>query len=114
MAGSDGTWKGKIRAWDVVNEVINDTGNLKDTHFFRVQGEDYISIAFHAAHKADPSAKLYINDYNLENNIFGQHKGVLKYVRKWLAEGIPINGIGSQVHIKETGKVRHSRSSTSC
>ncbi|KAJ4330782.1 hypothetical protein N0V87_009717 [Didymella glomerata] len=103
MVGPNGSWKGKIRAWDVVNEVIGDDGNLKNTHFYQVLGEEYIGIAFRAARQADPTAKLYINDYNLENTDFGQHKGMLKYVKKWLDEGIPIDGIGSQTHIKKDG-----------
>jgi endo-1,4-beta-xylanase len=106
MVGPNGSWKGKIRAWDVVNEVIGDDGNLKNTHFYQVLGEEYIGIAFRAARQADPTAKLYINDYNLENTDFGQHKGMLKYVKKWLDEGIPIDGVGSQTHIK---KGKHTR-----
>lgn len=100
MAGPNNAWKGRVRAWDVVNEVIGDDGNLKNTHFFQVLGEDYIGIAFRAAREADPAAKLYINDYNLESTTFGQHKGMLMYVKKWLSEGIPIDGIGSQTHIQ--------------
>ena len=85
-----------------------------DTHIFRSLGKDYIGIAFRAAREADPYAKLYINEYNLEKYIFGKHKGMLKYVGKWLDGGTPINGIGSQTHIKDIGKMIHSSSSTIC
>jgi endo-1,4-beta-xylanase len=105
MAGPNNSWKGKIRSWDVVNEVIDNDGNMKKTHFFNVLGEDYISIAFRAAHEADPSAKLYINDYNLERNTYGQHIGMLRKVKEWKAQGIPIDGIGSQTHLKTDGKI---------
>ncbi|KAF1346428.1 glycoside hydrolase [Lizonia empirigonia] len=91
---------GKIRSWDVVNEVIDDSGNMKaSSHFFQVLGEDFIKIAFNAARQADPAAKLYINDYNLEDVSFGQFKGIYSKVQQWKAAGVPIDGIGSQTHL---------------
>lgn len=63
-----GHYKGKIKAWDVVNEAISDTDGeyLKDTPALRAIGEDYIEKAFEFAHAADPGAELYYNDYNIE------------------------------------------------
>jgi endo-1,4-beta-xylanase len=91
-------YKGKIRAWDVVNEVVNDDGTMRQSIWLTHLGPGYIADAFRWAHRADPHAKLYINDYNLEWNA-PKIETTYSLVKDLQAQGVPIHGAGFQGHL---------------
>lgn len=97
-------FKGRIASWDVWNELVkgfNDGVTLAENPFTRGLGEEAIDIAFHAAHRADPAARLYYNDYGLETNPQGRGKFTFDLARRLLARGVPLQGIGVQGHVNE-------------
>ncbi|WP_367127987.1 endo-1,4-beta-xylanase [Saccharothrix sp. HUAS TT1] len=92
-------YRGKVYAWDVVNEAFADgtTGARRDSNFQRT-GDDWIEAAFHAARAADPAAKLCYNDYNVENWSHAKTQAVHRMVRDFRARGVPIDCVGLQSH----------------
>lgn len=92
-----GRYEGRVAQWDVVNEAIADDGTLRDTIWLRGIGPDYIRLAFEFAHAADPDAELFINDYLIERG--GAKAATLLWIVASLrAQGVPIHGVGYQVH----------------
>ncbi|MBN1647752.1 MAG: endo-1,4-beta-xylanase [Spirochaetales bacterium] len=92
-----GHYRGRIYAWDVVNEAF-DAGNYRKSVFFNVIGKDYIKMAFEMAHEADPDALLYYNDYGIET-VGAKSTAVYNMAKELLAAGVPIHGIGFQSHL---------------
>jgi len=93
-----GRYKGKIGGWDVVNEALNEDGTLRKSNWEKIIGDDYLVMAYQFAHKADPKAQLYYNDYSLENP--GKRAGAIALIKKLKANGIPIYAVGLQGHYK--------------
>ncbi len=89
-------YAGKVNSWDVVNEALNEDGTLRNSIFLQMLGEDYIRKAFALAAKADPHAKLYYNDYNIEQP--QKRVGTIALIKKLQASGTKIDGVGIQAH----------------
>ncbi len=91
-------YKGKIYAWDVVNEAIDDdsTKFLRNSLWFQICGEDFIAKAFEYAHEADPNAILFYNDYNTERP--EKRERVYRLLKKLVDAKVPINAVGIQAH----------------
>ena len=94
-------YKGKIKEYDVVNEMFADDGkgSFRDTVWYKTIGPDYIEHALRKAHEVDPDAKLYLNEYN--NEVMGDPKAdaMYNFVKKLKESGVPIDGVGMQLHL---------------
>ncbi|KAF9053296.1 glycoside hydrolase superfamily [Panaeolus papilionaceus] len=98
-----GRYRGKLDEWIVCNEVLKEDGSgLRSSVFSNVLGESFITIAFSAARAADPTARLYINDYNLDSNNT-KTRGMVKLVNRINASQRYIDGIGTQMHLGAGG-----------
>ena len=94
-----GRYRGRIAAWDVVNEAIaDDRRGLRDTVYLRKLGPGYIAEAFRLARAADPDALLIYNDYGGEG-LGRKSDDVYDLVRDLVAQGVPIGGVGLQMHL---------------
>ena len=89
-------YKGKIDAWDVVNEAFEEDGKLRNSIFYKNMGENYIEEVFKLAEKLDPEADLIYNDYNLYKP--KKRNAVIEMVKQFKANGTKISGVGVQAH----------------
>lgn len=93
-----GRYVGRVDAWDVVNEVIDEDGNYRDTPWVRAVGDGdlLVQAAFRYAQQYAPDAELYYNDFNTWRP--AKRDGIVRMVKKLQAAGIRIDGIGMQGH----------------
>jgi endo-1,4-beta-xylanase len=91
-------YRGKVYAWDVVNEALDDEGGLRKTVFLEKLGPTYIIDAFRAAHEADPDALLFYNDYGCEG-LGAKSDLQFALLQRLLERGVPVGGVGLQMHI---------------
>jgi endo-1,4-beta-xylanase len=101
IAGVAGHYKGRVAAWDVLNEAIADgaSGELRADSPFTRLGPTFIDDAFRAAHEADPNAVLFYNDYEIERPDSKKTEGAYKLVKRLKDAGVPIGGVGFQMHV---------------
>ncbi|MEM9807573.1 MAG: endo-1,4-beta-xylanase [Cyanobacteria bacterium P01_D01_bin.56] len=95
-----GRYKGQIKEWDVVNEAVGDDGKLRNSFWLQKIGPEYIDLSFKWAREADPNAKLFYNDYRAEE-VNNKSNRVYKLVSDLKSKGIPIDGVGFQMHMSE-------------
>ena len=96
---------GKVFAWDVVNEALDENGNVRDSLWYNQpgiglsrQGTAYIEQVFRWAHKADPKALLFYNEAEGEAQN-RKSDAIYVMVKNFKQRGVPIHGVGLQMHI---------------
>jgi endo-1,4-beta-xylanase len=96
-----GRYRGKIAAWDVVNEALADgpSGQLRDDSPFTALGQTFVDEAFRAAHEADPDAQLFYNDYEIEGEGSAKSEAAFALCKRLVDAGAPIAGVGMQMHV---------------
>lgn len=93
-----GRYAGRVDAWDVVNEIMDEDGKYRDTVWTRSvgDGDTVVRTAFEAAARAAPGTELYYNDFNAWRP--AKRDGIVRMVKMLQAAGIRIDGIGMQGH----------------
>lgn len=91
-----GRYKGRVQAWEAVNEALDEDGTLRRTPWLEIIGEDYLRKAFEFAREADPGAHLYYNDYGIHRP--DKRDGTVRLVKSLQDAGVRVDGIGIQGH----------------
>jgi endo-1,4-beta-xylanase len=97
-----GHYAGQVYVWDVVNEAFEDSGAYRASFWYTTIGASYIEKAFQRARAADSTAFLVYNDYNIEA-LNAKSDAVYNMIADFKNRGIPIDGVGFQMHLTEAG-----------
>jgi endo-1,4-beta-xylanase len=92
-----GHYRGKVRVWDVVNEAWNWDGTYRQNFWYQNLGPSYVEDAFRWAHEADPTAKLFYNDYSAERTNT-KSNDIYAMLQDFKARGVPVDGVGFEAH----------------
>ena len=94
-----GRYRGRVGAWDVVNEALDDGTNfLRPSGWETACGEEFIAKAFEYAHQADPEAFLIYNDYN--NELPAKRGKTIRLLRSLREKNVPVHAVGLQGHFE--------------
>lgn len=98
-------YAGQVFAWDVVNEALDENGHLRDSPWYNRPGiglnsAAYIEQALRWAHEADPQALLFYND-NGGEELNRKSDAIYAMVKDFKQRGVPIDGVGLQMHISQ-------------
>lgn len=93
-----GRYAGKVQAWDVVNEVMDNDGSYRPTIWVNSigDGDEMVKLAFKYASEYAPDTELYYNDFNAWRP--EKREGIVRMVKMLQKEGIRIDGVGIQAH----------------
>ncbi len=97
-------YAGQVFAWDVVNEALDENGNVRDSLWYNHpgiglsgKGTAYIEQTFRWAHTADPQALLFYNEAEGEG-LNRKSDAIYAMVKDFKRRGVPIDGVGLQMH----------------
>ena len=92
-----GRYKGRVSAWDVVNEPLADDGSLRRSLWYRRIGAEYVGLAFRFAREADPDARLYVNEIGAES-AGRKSDALLRMIVELRKRGVRVDGVGFESH----------------
>lgn len=91
-------YPGVVTCWDVVNEALDNEGNYVANNWTAILGGNYVQYAFeYAKEYVTDGAKLYYNDYNMEEE--GKQSTIVALKETLKEEGVSIDGVGMQEHV---------------
>ena len=94
---TDGDGNPIVTGWDVLNEYFEGS-SVRNTLFLQRMGDDYHKKLFQWAREADADVKLFYNDFNIAGEV-GKRSAIINMVNDFQTNGVPIDGIGMQMHL---------------